>query len=150
MEQTKITLDATTQYHVRSAIIPLSRRYRVNRIFEPKRLLGDMVSDTMNSRYSSIHRDYKYCQVFGNREIFCEIYFIKNKTGASVDSVLKRFLKKYGVSEKIITDRSKKQISINSPFLATLRKNRITPEVTLPHRPNHNPCKIVIKELRKR
>ena len=122
----------------------------MDKIFEPKRLFGNIVSDTIDSRYSSIYRDYKYYQIFRNREIFYKIYSIKNKTGASVDSVLKRFFKKYGVSEKIITDRSKKQISKKSLFLATLRKNRITPEITLPYRPNHNPCEIVIKKLRKK
>ena len=35
IEQAKMTLLATTQHHARSAIIPLSRRYRVDRMFEP-------------------------------------------------------------------------------------------------------------------
>ena len=55
VEQAKMTLDATTQHHVRSAIMPLSRRYRTDRMFEPKRLLGTMASDTMDPRCDSIH-----------------------------------------------------------------------------------------------
>ena len=39
IELAKMTLDATTQNHVRSGIMPLSRRYRTDRMFEPKRLL---------------------------------------------------------------------------------------------------------------
>ena len=42
VEQAKMTLEATTQHHVRSAIMPLSRRYRMDRMYEPKRLIGDM------------------------------------------------------------------------------------------------------------
>ena len=150
VEQAKMTLDATTQHHVRSAIMPLSRRYCVDRMFEPKRLLGDMASDTMDPRCYSIHGDYRYCQVFGNKMMFCEAIPIVSKSGDSADGALKEFLRDYGAPENMITDGLKEQTSKGSKFLATLRKNNVNPVVTMPHRPNHNPAEGVIRELRKR
>jgi len=38
VEQAKMTLDATTQRHGRSAIMPLSRRYRLDRMYELKHI----------------------------------------------------------------------------------------------------------------
>jgi len=71
VDQARMTLDATTQHHVRSAIMPLSRRYRTDRMFEPKRRLGIMASDTMDPRCESLHGDHIYAQVFGNKQMFC-------------------------------------------------------------------------------
>ena len=38
IEQAKMTLESTTQHHARSEIMPLSRRYRLDRMYEPKRI----------------------------------------------------------------------------------------------------------------
>ena len=65
VQQAKMTLDATTQRHGRSAIMPLSRRYRLDRMYEPKRLRCQMSSDTMDPHCLGMHGD-RYCQVFGN------------------------------------------------------------------------------------
>eukprot|EP00980_Cylindrotheca_fusiformis_P006944 scaffold1450_cov67-Cylindrotheca_fusiformis.AAC.1 len=48
LDQAKMTLEATTQHHTRSALLPLSRRYRMDRMFELVRLTGDMATDTMD------------------------------------------------------------------------------------------------------
>jgi hypothetical protein len=44
------TIKATTQNCIRSAILPLSRRYRADRIFEKPLLRGDFYTDTMDGR----------------------------------------------------------------------------------------------------
>lgn len=55
LQQAAMTLDATTQRHARSAIMPLSRRYRVDRMFEPMRLRSEIASDTMDPRCDGLH-----------------------------------------------------------------------------------------------
>ena len=147
IEQAKMTLEATTQNHVRSAIMPLSRRYRIDRMFEPHRLIGEMASDTMDPRCDGLHGD-RYCQVFGNRKMFCEAYPIKRK--ADCDDALKKFLRDFGAPDIMVTDGAREQTSRGTKWQATLRKNKITGVITPPHRPNLNPAETVIRELRKR
>ena len=83
VEQAQMTLDATTQHHVRSAIMPLSRRYRMDRIYEVPRLRCAMATDTMDPRCKGIH-GFKYCQVFGNKDMFAAAYPIEKKSNCHV------------------------------------------------------------------
>ena len=147
VQQAKLTLDATTQRHARSAIMPLSRRYRLDRMYEPKRLRCDMSSDTMDPRCNGMH-GYKYCQVFGNKYMFCAAYPIERKSDCHV--ALKHFIRDYGASDSMITDGSGEQTSKDKNFSKCLRKYNIRQIVTPPHRPNLNPVETVIRELRKR
>ena len=128
VDQARMTLDATTQHHVRSAIMPLSRRYRTDRMFEPKRLFGIMASDTMDPRCDSLHGDHRYAQVFGNKQMFCEAYPIANK--ANCNDALKQFILEYGAPEVMITDGSPEQIGKNAEFQATLLKNKVKARFT--------------------
>ena len=147
VEQARMTLEATTQHHSRSAIMPLSRRYRMDRMFAPKRLIGEMASDTMDPRCDGMHGN-RYCQVFGNKKMFCEAYPIAKKSDCN--DALKQFIREYGAPDSMITDGSKEQALKGSKFQATLRKNNVIGIVTQTYRPNQNPCETVIRELRKR
>ena len=147
VEQARMTLRSTTQHHVRSAIMPLSRRYRMDRMYEIKRLRCDMASDTMDPRCKAIHGD-KYCQVFGNKSMFAAACPISSK--ADCDIALKKFLRDYGAPDSMTTDGSREQTAKGSKFQAILRKNNVRSIITQPHRPNQNPAETVIRELRKR
>ena len=142
-----MTLDATTQRHGRSAIMPLSRRYRLDRMYEPKRLRWHMSSDTVDPRYVSIH-GYRYCQVFANKSMFCVANPISKKSDCHI--ALKNFIRDYGAPDSMITDGSREQTSKGSDFSKRLRKNDIRQVITPPYRPNLNPVELVIRELRKR
>ena len=148
LEQARMTLDATTQNHVRSAIMPLSRRYRTDRMFEPKRIKGAMSTDTMDPRCESLHGDFRYVQVFGNRQMFCEAYPIPTKSSDDCNDALKRFILEYGAPEVMITDGSPEQTGKNAIFQSTLRKNKIRSSITNRNWPNQNPVKSVIRKLR--
>ena len=78
ISQAKLTLKATTRNLVRSALMPLARRYRVDRMFQPNRIEGTFATDTMDMRCKSIHGE-QYCQVFANKEFFAETYPIEKK-----------------------------------------------------------------------
>ena len=73
LAQATLTLKATTHKLVRSAVMPLARRYRSDRMFYVRRVHGMMSTYTMDARCNSIHAE-KYLQVFGNKEFFVEAY----------------------------------------------------------------------------
>ena len=51
------TLMATTQRGTRSAILPLSRRYRADRRYNMKRLNGKFSTDTLYAEVKSLHQN---------------------------------------------------------------------------------------------
>ena len=130
VEQAAMTLQATTQNHVRSAVMPLSRRYRTDRMYEPKRLRCDMASDTMDPRTDGLHGN-RYCQVFGNKLMFAEAYPIAKKSECG--DALRRFLTDYGAPDNMITDGSREQTATGSDFQRILRKNHVPSKITQPH-----------------
>ena len=73
-----MSLDATTRSFKRSALMPLSRRSRVDRMFG-LRYLDYMVStETIDGKVKSLHGN-RYVQVFGSKEFFCEVYPMERK-----------------------------------------------------------------------
>jgi len=51
--QARETLKRTTQRIVRSAVMPLAKRYRADRIFEKRQLRGEWFTDTLDGRVTS-------------------------------------------------------------------------------------------------
>jgi len=147
VQQAQMTLHATTQHHVRSALMPLSRRYRVDRMFLPRTLRCIVASDTMDLRCESLDHN-RHCQVFGTKFMFAAAYPIRRK--ADCDLALKQFITDWGAPIQMITDGSREQTAPNSSFRQRLLKNSITPHTAGPYRPNSNPAETVIREIRKR
>lgn len=69
LAQATTTLKNTTQKFLCSTILPLSRRYRTDRFFDQKTLLGKWSTDTLDGRYKSIEGN-QYAQVFANKGYF--------------------------------------------------------------------------------
>ena len=76
-------------------------------MFDVCRIHGTMSTDTMDAICQSIH-DEKYCQVFGNKNIFVEAYPIKKKYDCHLG--LDRFVKEYGAPDKMTYDVAQEQI----------------------------------------
>ena len=117
--QATLTLEATTQKLVRSAIMPLARRYRVDRMFDVRQVHGMMSIDIMDTRWNSIHAE-KYLQVFGNKELFFEAYPIKRK--ADCHEGLETFVRELGAMEWLIYGEAPEQIGRKTEFQPTMRK----------------------------
>ena len=64
--QEALTMKSTTHKLVILAIMPLSRRYRADHMFNVKRIQCTIATDTMHGKVNSIHGEY-YCQVLGNK-----------------------------------------------------------------------------------
>jgi hypothetical protein len=147
LAQAALTLKATTRRLIRSALMPLARRYRTDRMFEVKRLQGTFATDTMDMRCKSIHGE-RYSQVFANKDFFAAAYPIQRKGDAHEPVDL--FVNEYGAMETLISDGAHEQVGRHSEFQAKLRKYEIKSKVSEPERPNQNPAEGVIREIRKK
>jgi hypothetical protein len=145
--QAALTLKATTRRLIRSALMPLARRYRTDRMFEVKRLKGTFATDTMDMRCKSIHGE-KYSQIFANKDFFAAAYPIQRKGDAH--EPLDLFVNEYGAMEILISDGAQEQVGKHSEFQAKLRKYEIKSKVSEPERSNQNPAEGVIREIRKK
>ena len=141
------TLNKTTQKFLRSAVLPLSRRYRTDRVFSRKTLLGDWSTDTMDGRSKSLEGN-KYAQVFANKAYFSRIYPMNSKRKAG-DS-LRLFCQEFGVPERLTFDGSKEQCKAGTEFMKQIRTHNIDYHISEPHLHNQNPVEGVIRELRRK
>jgi hypothetical protein len=74
LTQAKQTIKVTTQRGVRSAILPLSRRYRTDRMYNQKRLRGQrFYTDTLIGKYNSLTNN-TCAQIFANESFFAKAY----------------------------------------------------------------------------
>ena len=147
LAQAHETIKVTTQNCTRSAILPLSRRYRADRVFEKPLLRGDFYTDTMDGRCRSLNGN-RYAQVMANKDFFAVAYPMMSKSGAG--DALRQFINEYGRPEKLTFDGSQEQCGRKTEFMANIRKYSIDYHVTEPYRPNHNFAEGVIREIRKK
>ena len=141
------TLRNTTQQFLRSAVLPLGRRYRTDRMFQRKTLLGEWSTDTMDGRCKSLDGN-KYAQVFANKSYFSRIYPMDSKGKAG--DALRLFCQEFGVPEKLTFDGSKEQTGKNTKFMKQIRSHNINYHISEPDMHNQNPVEGVIRELRRK
>ena len=122
LPQAMKTLKKTTQKFIRSALLPLTRRYRADRMFTRKTLAGQWSTDTMDGRVISLSGN-RYAQVFSNRSYFSKIYPIEKKNEAG--NALKTFCREFGVPENLVSDGSKEQTGKGTKFIKQVHKHGI-------------------------
>ena len=144
MAQATPTLKSTTQKVVRSAVMPLARRYQADHMFVVRRVHGMISTDTMDAQCNSIHAE-KYLQVFGNKEFFVEAYTIKRK--ADCHEGLETFVHEYGKMERLIYDGAPEKIGRKTEFQRIIRKYDIRGHRAESGRSNQNPVEVCIREL---
>lgn len=141
------TLKKTTQRFLRSAVLPLSRRYRADRVFERKTLAGTWSTDTMDGRSKSLEGN-RYAQVFANKSYFSRIYPMDRKGKAG--DALRLFCQEFGVPERLTFDGSKEQNGKGTEFMKQIRQHGIDYHVSEADLHNQNPVEGVIRELRRK
>ena len=142
-----LNLKATTKKYVRSALLPLARRYRVDRMFGQKMFNAHVYTDTMDARVASIHGNI-YCQVFATKDYFVDVYPINKKSHCG--DGLSEFITDYGVPLKITFYGSKEQTLPGTDFMTKINKCDINYHISEPDCPNQNPAYGVIRELRRK
>jgi hypothetical protein len=98
ISQAKKTLKVTTQKGARSAILPVSRRYRTDRMYKNQRKLRNQkfYPDTLFGKSKSLSKS-TCAQIFANKSYFVKAYPIEKKSMAG--SALRQFIRDYGVPE---------------------------------------------------
>ncbi len=147
LTQAHETIKVTTQNCIRSAVLPLSRRYRADRVFEKPLLRGEFCTDPMDGQSKSI-KGNRYAQVFANKDFFAIAFPLATKAGAG--DALRQFINEFGRPERLTFDGSQEQCGRKTEFMANVRKYSIDFRITEPHRPNHNFAEGVIREIRKK
>ena len=140
-------LKVTTQWLMRSAILPLARRYRADRMFIRPQIRGTIYMDTMNGRYKSLDCN-KHAQIFSNESFFATAYPMEHKSSAG--QALKQFISGSGIPDKLVCDGAAEQVGKLTEFQSTVQKDAIDLHVTKPHRHNQSKVEGVVREIRKR
>ena len=146
LKRAKDTIRNTTQRTLRSALLPLARRYRADRMYERPRIRGVVYTDTMDGQHKSLDGN-KYAQVFATDFHFSAVYPMESKGHAG--DAMKQFITDFGVPDKMICDGSKEQTKRGTTFMEQVRKHHIDLHTTEPHRHNQSKVEGVIRELRK-
>ena len=89
LKQANKTIRATAQRLLQSAILPLVRRYRADRIYERPRFRGIDYTDTMHGHLKSLDGN-RYTQVFATEDFFAAAYSMEAKSMAG--DALKEFI----------------------------------------------------------
>ena len=102
----------------RSALIPLSRRYRGDIFYQLKRLQGKGYTDTYHGRHLSLEGN-KYTQIFTNKQMFAVSIplLLKSEDG----NALKQFIAMYGVPEYLTFDNSAEQYKPGTEFMKHIK-----------------------------
>ena len=146
--QAKQTINVTTQRGARSAILPLSRRYRTDRMYHQKKLRGPkFYTDTLFGRCKSVSNN-TCAQIFANEHQFVKAYPIESK--AMAGKALRQFIREFGVPERLTSDGASEQVGPNTDFMKNIRKYEIEHHVSEPGRPQQNRAESVIREVKRR
>ena len=147
LRQAANTIKATSQRLLRSAILPLARRYRADRMYERPRFHGVVYTDTLNGKVTLLDGN-KYAQVFATTDFFATVYPMDTK--AKAGDALKEFITDFGVPDKIVMDGASEQTGWKTTFMQQIRKHHIDFPITEPERYNQSKAEGVIREIRKK
>ncbi len=148
LEKAKNTIKHTTQLNVRSALLPLTRRYRTDLLSQRLRRLNTrFYTDTMFSKIGTSLRGNTCTQIFtdGNGAVFA--YPMQSKAQAG-DKLLS-LIQQVGIPNELHRDGAP-EMGGNSKFNRLCQEYRIRSTYTEPHSPWQNRCENVIGVLSKK
>ena len=149
LERSKQVLRVTTQQGVRSAILPISRRYCADRYFGIKHLNGKFTTDTLWSKVKSL-RGNVCSQVYSHKCGFRACYHMPKADGEHVGHTLNRMIEDYGAPEHLIMDGASVQVGSRTSLQNIIRKASIKTHISHPRRPEENPAERAILGIKTR
>ncbi|GFH62123.1 hypothetical protein CTEN210_18599 [Chaetoceros tenuissimus] len=145
ISRAKATLKASTQLSVRSAIMPLSRRYRTDLLSQRLRRISTCIyTDTLLMKSKS-SRSNTCAQVFTDGAL---AYVHPMQSKADAHEGLAAFGQDVGIPMEMISDNSKEQTAYGSDFMKILRKWRTSSRSIEPYSPWQNLAENVIGILK--
>ena len=148
MQTARNTLKYTTQLGVRSAIGPLTRRYRTDLLqLHHRRLNTTIWTDTMFSKTKSL-KGNTCCQIFTDGCGFIHAVPMKSKREAG--RALRSFIHDFGIPKTMSFDGSKEQTGPGTEFQKLLIHYHIKDHTSEPETPNQNRAEDSIREIKRR
>ena len=134
---------------MRSAILPLSRRYRADRMFGIKRLYGKFATDTVYGKVRSL-RSNVGSQIYSHKCGFKVVYPVQKVDVNNVGDTLTQFVSDFGAPEHLTIDGAAVQTGPKTKCMQAIRRYQIKYHVSGPRRPNENPAEQAIHKVKKR
>ena len=131
LQRARNTLRVTFQRAIRSAILPISRRYRADRQFNTKQLQGKFATDTLWFSVKSI-RGYKASQIFSHKCGYKKLYHLYKADNENVGNALKAFISDIGAPEHLTYDGAAVQKGGKTIFQQTLQRHDIRNHISGP------------------
>ena len=129
------TLRATTQLGVRTAVHPITRRYRVDHLhLHRKRLNATFYTDTLFSKVQSL-RGNKCAQIFTDGK-FTAVYPMSTK--AKAGDALRELSSDVGIPDNLVADLAGEQSGEHTEFMHQIRRLDIRLHHTESGRKNQN------------
>ena len=149
LKKAKDTIAKTTQMNIRSALLPLTRRYRTDLLSQRlKRLSARFYTDTAFSKIGDSLRGNNCVQIYtdGDGSIFA--YPLKSK--ADCGDSLQELCSQVGVPRELHRDNAPDMNGNDTSFMQTCRSNKIISSYTEPHSPWQNRCENMIGVIMKK
>ena len=141
------TIKHTMQCILRSTVLPLACRYKVDRMYEWPWLKCTIYTNAMNGRHKSLDGN-KHAQVFATEQFFVASYPMESKSMSG--QALKEFISNFGVPNHITCDGASEQVGKRTKFMAQVQKHHIDLSLSEPGRHNQSKEEQVIHELCKK
>ena len=142
LETARNTLRMTTQHGARTAVRPITRRYRVDHLaLNRRRLGGQFYTDALRGPVKSLNGN-QYAQVFTNGR-YTAVVPIKQKGDAG--KALNQIIDDVGVPDKLRADLAGEQYGDSTEFMRLVRRYRI--DQTWAEQGRHNQNAVVEREI---
>ena len=136
LEKARQTLKATTQHAVRSAVLPLKRRYRTDLLSQRLRRLNcRFYTDTLFSKQVSANGN-TCAQLFTDGKGAVIIYPMRSK--AQAGQMLTAFTQDVGIPNELVMDGASEQTGPNTEMVKEIRRKQIKVHITEPYSPWQN------------
>jgi hypothetical protein len=133
---------------MRSAILPIGRRYRGDQIFDVKWLWGKFATNTLWSTTKYLNSNVA-TQIYTHKCGFNAAYHLTRANGEQVGYSLSSFIHEYGAPDHLTFDGAAVHVRSSTRFKENLRQAEIRHHVSAP-RPNENPAEGFIHKVKKR
>ena len=148
LDTAKKTLGCTTQLNIRSAILPLTCRYRTDLLSQRlKRLSCRFYTDAAHAKFKS-HTGNTYAQIFTDGEGFVVAFPIRTKDEAGES--LQRLCRDVGIPNELHSDNANEMTAPGTKFQQIVKDNKIKHTSIEPHSPWQNRCENIIGVIGKK
>jgi len=147
IETARQTLSCTTQYSIRNAVRPLTRRYRTDMLSHRyRRLNKPFAMDVMFFKQKSLKQN-TCCGVYTCMD-YVTAYPIRSKKFVGI--TLQQLAEDVGIPNELFMDNAPEMLGFDKEFQKIVRRLRIMCKTIEPHTSRQNKAERMIGELRRR